>query len=139
MANGTTASKSKIVWLVDPISAIPGEGLLPSRTWALARAYVAAGHDVIWWTSSFSHAPNRRTPPLRIVEEEGLVSASLHHAATVPIFLADVLQVIVNLLVGSRNKPSMDLPVAILHARIFSSPRSLHRAPLTRLFVSRKN
>ena len=62
----------KIVWLVDPISAIPGEGLLPSRTWALARAYVAAGHDVIWWTSSFSHARRiARTPPLRIVEEEG--------------------------------------------------------------------
>ncbi|MDB4365781.1 hypothetical protein N9Z08_02525, partial [Pirellulales bacterium] len=32
-------SKRKIVWLVDPLSAIPGEGLLPSRTWALARAF----------------------------------------------------------------------------------------------------
>ena len=62
----------KIVWLVDPLSAIPGEGLLPSRTWALARAFVAAGHDVIWWTSSFSHARRiARTPPLKIVEEEG--------------------------------------------------------------------
>jgi glycosyltransferase involved in cell wall biosynthesis len=62
----------KIVWLVDPLSAIPGEGLLPSRTWALARAFVAAGHEVIWWTSGFSHARRiRRTPPLKIVEEEG--------------------------------------------------------------------
>ncbi len=62
----------KIVWLVDPLSAIPGEGLLPSRTWALARAFVAAGHEVIWWTSSFSHARLiTRTPPLKIVEEEG--------------------------------------------------------------------
>ena len=62
----------KIVWLVDPLSAIPGEGLLPSRTWAMARAFVAAGHDVIWWTSSFSHARRiKRTPPLKIVEEEG--------------------------------------------------------------------
>ena len=62
----------KIVWLVDPLSAIPGEGLLPSRTWALARAFVAAGHEVIWWTSSFSHARRiTRTPPLKIVEEEG--------------------------------------------------------------------
>ena len=62
----------KIVWLVDPLSAIPGEGLLPSRTWALARAFVAAGHEVIWWTSSFSHARRmKRTPPLKIVEEEG--------------------------------------------------------------------
>ena len=65
-------SNRKIVWLVDPLSAIPGEGLLPSRTWALARAFVAAGHDVIWWTSSFSHARRiARTPPLKIVEEEG--------------------------------------------------------------------
>ncbi len=62
----------KIVWLVDPLSAIPGEGLLPSRTWALARAFVAAGHEVIWWTSGFSHARRiTRTPPLKIVEEEG--------------------------------------------------------------------
>ena len=62
----------KIVWFVDPLSAIPGEGLLPSRTWAMARAFVAAGHDVIWWTSSFSHARRiKRTPPLKIVEEEG--------------------------------------------------------------------
>ena len=62
----------KIIWLVDPLSAIPGEGLLPSRTWALARAFVAAGHDVIWWTSSFSHARKiARTPPRNIVEEEG--------------------------------------------------------------------
>ena len=62
----------KIVWLVDPLSAIPGEGLLPSRTWAMARAFVAAGHDVIWWTSGFSHARRiKRTPPLKIVEEEG--------------------------------------------------------------------
>ena len=65
-------SKRKIVWLVDPLSAIPGEGLLPSRTWALARALVAAGHDVIWWTSSYSHARHiARTPPLQIGDEEG--------------------------------------------------------------------
>ena len=64
--------KGKIVWLVDPLSAIPGEGLLPSRTWALARALVAAGHDVIWWTSSYSHARRiARTPPLQIGDEEG--------------------------------------------------------------------
>lgn len=62
----------RLVWLVDPISAIPGEGLLPSRTWAIARALVAAGHEVIWWTSSFSHTRHGpRTPPLQIQDEEG--------------------------------------------------------------------
>jgi len=62
----------RLVWLVDPIGAIPGEGLLPSRTWAVARALVAAGHEVIWWTSSFSHTRGiGRTPPLQIVAEEG--------------------------------------------------------------------
>lgn len=62
----------RLVWLVDPISAIPGEGLLPSRTWALARALVAGGHEVIWWTSSFSHTRHGpRTPPLLIQDEEG--------------------------------------------------------------------
>lgn len=65
-------SRQRLVWLVDPIGAIPGEGLLPSRTWAVARALVAAGHEVIWWTSSFSHTRRiPRTPPLQIFAEEG--------------------------------------------------------------------
>ena len=62
----------RMVWLVAPISAIPGEGLLPSRTWAIARALVAGGYDVIWWTSAFSHTRHGpRTPPLLIRDEEG--------------------------------------------------------------------
>ncbi|MEY3032626.1 MAG: hypothetical protein RLZZ622_1101 [Planctomycetota bacterium] len=65
-------SRRRVIWLVDPLNAIPGEGLLPSRTWAVARALVAAGHEVIWWTSSFSHARKIvRTPPLQLVAEEG--------------------------------------------------------------------
>ena len=112
----------KIVWLVDPISAIPGEGLLPSRTWALARAYVAAGHDVIWWTSSFSHgAESPEHHRLELLKRKDSVSASLHHAATVPIFLADVLQVIVNLLADSRGKLLKVWPAVIWHGRIFLS------------------
>ena len=65
-------SRRRIIWLVDPLNAIPGEGLLPTRTWAVARALVAAGHEVIWWTSSFSHSRKiTRTPPLQLVAEEG--------------------------------------------------------------------
>lgn len=65
-------ANQRMVWLVDPVGAIPGEGLLPSRTWAVARALVAAGHEVLWWTSSFSHTRKiARTPPLQILAEEG--------------------------------------------------------------------
>ena len=62
----------RLIWLVDPIGAIPGEGLLPSRTWSIARALVAAGHGVVWWTSGFSHTRKiPRNPPLHIFTEEG--------------------------------------------------------------------
>ncbi|MEI6257328.1 MAG: glycosyltransferase family 4 protein [Planctomycetota bacterium] len=59
-------------WFVNPFDDIPGEGLPPLRYWSLARVLAARGHDVTWWTSTWSHrrkAP--RTTPFRIQDEEG--------------------------------------------------------------------
>lgn len=60
------------IWIVDPLADIPGEGLPPSRPLSLARELVARGHEVVWWTSNFSHRRKaRRLPPARFAEEEG--------------------------------------------------------------------
>lgn len=60
------------VWLVNPFDDIPGEGLPPLRYWTLARVLAARGHDVIWWTATWSHRRKAiRTAPLGIREDEG--------------------------------------------------------------------
>jgi glycosyltransferase involved in cell wall biosynthesis len=47
------------VWLVNPFDPLPG-GLEPEGRYAtLARMLLAAGHKVLWWTSSFSHRFHR--------------------------------------------------------------------------------
>ena len=59
------------VWLVNPFDDIPGEGLPPLRYWTLARVLAARGHDVIWWTSTWSHRRKAiRSAPLGIRDDE---------------------------------------------------------------------
>lgn len=43
------------IWIVNPFDDIPGEGLPPMRYWSLARVLAARGHDVTWWTCTWSH------------------------------------------------------------------------------------
>lgn len=60
------------VWLVNPFDDIPGEGLPPLRYWSLARVLAGRGHDVTWWTATWSHRRKAiRTAPLGIREDEG--------------------------------------------------------------------
>ena len=60
------------VWLVNPFDDIPGEGFPPLRSWTLARVLAARGHDVTWWTSTWSHRRKAiRTAPLGIRDDEG--------------------------------------------------------------------
>ena len=44
------------VWIVNPFDNLPLEGNRPQRYWLMARAFARAGHDVVLWTSDFSHA-----------------------------------------------------------------------------------
>jgi glycosyltransferase involved in cell wall biosynthesis len=65
-------SRPLTVWLVNPCDDIPGEGLPPLRSWSLARVLAARGHDVTWWTATWSHRRKAiRTAPLGIREDEG--------------------------------------------------------------------
>ena len=42
------------VWIFNPFDDILGEGK-PQRFWTLASEFSRQGHDVVWWSSSFSH------------------------------------------------------------------------------------
>jgi hypothetical protein len=60
------------VWLVDPCEDIPGEGFPPGRCWSLARILTSRGHDVTWWSGTWSHRRQAtRSVPAGIHEDEG--------------------------------------------------------------------
>jgi len=44
-----------IIWLVNPFDPLPGDPEQEGRYATLAKLLVAKGHNVTWWTSSFSH------------------------------------------------------------------------------------
>ena len=65
-------SRPLSIWLVNPFDDIPGEGIPPLRYWSLARVLAARGHEVTWWTATWSHRRKAiRTAPLGIREDEG--------------------------------------------------------------------
>ena len=43
-------------WIQNPFDNLPSEGYRKQRYWLMAEAFVRAGHDVVYWTSDFSHA-----------------------------------------------------------------------------------
>jgi glycosyltransferase involved in cell wall biosynthesis len=60
------------IWIVNPFDDIPGEGLPPLRFWSLCRVLAGRGHDVTWWTASWSHRTKAaRSAPLQIRDDEG--------------------------------------------------------------------
>jgi glycosyltransferase involved in cell wall biosynthesis len=76
------APRPLTVWLVNPFDDIPGEDLPPLRYWTLARILAARGHDVTWWSGTWSHRRKAvRTVPLGIREDE---SFSVRLVATPP-------------------------------------------------------
>jgi len=43
------------IWLFNPYGQTPGEGWRDSRFTMLGKALARRGHEVVWWTASFSH------------------------------------------------------------------------------------
>lgn len=48
------------VWIEAPFDCLPIEGYRKQRYWMMAEAFVAAGHEVVYWTSDFSHAEKKK-------------------------------------------------------------------------------
>lgn len=60
------------IWIVNPLDDIPGENLPPQRSWSLARLLASRGHDVTWWSATWSHRRKAiRSAPLGLLEDEG--------------------------------------------------------------------
>ena len=48
-----------VVWIQNPFDNLPLEGYRKQRYWLMCEAFVRAGHQVVFWTSDFSHAKKR--------------------------------------------------------------------------------
>ena len=48
------------IWIINPFDQLPNESDVPLRYWALCRTLAAQGHEVIWWSSDFSHLRKAR-------------------------------------------------------------------------------
>jgi len=60
------------IWLVNPLAEIPWEGPQVSRCLSLARVLADRGHEVTWWTGSWSHRHQAaRRVPVDLDQEEG--------------------------------------------------------------------
>ena len=59
------------IWINNPFDPLPGEGGRELRYWLLARALVAAGHEVVWWSSDFHHMRKRKRSVERVYRSEG--------------------------------------------------------------------
>ena len=45
-----------VVWIQNPFDNLPSEGYRKQRYWLMCEAFARAGHQVVLWTSDFSHA-----------------------------------------------------------------------------------
>lgn len=51
------------IWIVNPFDQLPNETDVPLRYWSLCKTFAAQGHDVIWWSSDFSHLSKKKRQP----------------------------------------------------------------------------
>ncbi len=57
------------VWIVNPFDNLPQEGNRPQRYYMMARAFAAAGHEVVLWTGDFSHATKAKRRFVREMDD----------------------------------------------------------------------
>jgi len=50
------------IWIINPFDQLPNETDVPLRYWALCRTFAQQGHEVIWWSSNFSHLTKSKRP-----------------------------------------------------------------------------
>ncbi len=51
------------VWIVNPFDELPNETDVPLRYWSLCKTFVQLEHNVIWWSSDFSHLRKAKREP----------------------------------------------------------------------------
>ena len=60
------------VWIQNPFDNLPTEGYRKQRYWLMCESFARAGHQVVFWTSDFSHAKKAKREEGRGNGEEGI-------------------------------------------------------------------
>lgn len=51
------------IWIVNPFDQLPNETDVPLRYWSLCKTFATQGHDVVWWSSDYSHLTKTKRKP----------------------------------------------------------------------------
>ena len=51
------------IWIVNPFDQLPNETDVPLRYWSLCKTFAMQGHNVIWWSSDYSHLTKTKREP----------------------------------------------------------------------------
>ena len=51
------------IWIVNPFDQLPNETDVPLRYWSLCKTFATQGHDVVWWSSDYSHLTKTKREP----------------------------------------------------------------------------
>ena len=62
LAPQVSQNSPKRIWVINPFDQLPNETDVPLRYWALCRTFAQQGHEVIWWSSNFSHLTKSKRP-----------------------------------------------------------------------------
>ena len=60
------------VWIINPFDNLPHEGYRAQRYWLMCKGFAAAGDEVVFWTSDFSHASKRKRELRREIDAPGV-------------------------------------------------------------------
>ena len=61
-----------VVWVQNPFDNLPSEGYRKQRYWLMCEAFARAGHQVVFWTSSFSHAKKAERDQGSGIRDQGI-------------------------------------------------------------------
>jgi glycosyltransferase involved in cell wall biosynthesis len=63
IAYSSSPNSHKRIWILNPFDQLPNETDVPLRYWTLCKVLAELGHEVIWWSSDFSHLTKSTRAP----------------------------------------------------------------------------
>lgn len=61
-----------LVWIQSPFDNLPQEGFRRERYWLMAEAFLAAGHQVVYFTTDFNHGTKAKRALTKAIDKESL-------------------------------------------------------------------
>lgn len=126
-----------LVWIQSPFDNLPQEGFRRERYWLMAEAFIAAGHQVVYFTANFNHGTKaKRVWVAKEKEGEGVDL----HLISVPPYTKNVsLKRVYSHFVYAKRLEKESLKVAMVHRPdlVISATPTLGAAEVMRCLARR--